>query len=48
VDRNDIDISSTKLKQIILDNDYDSYLKYVNGKIIKYYDVIRKKLEQVI
>ena len=47
VDRKGIDISSTKLKQIILDNDYDNYLKYVNEKISKYYDVIRKKLEQL-
>lgn len=48
VDRNDINISSTKLKQIILDDDYDNYLKYVNEKIIKYYDVIKEKLKKVI
>ena len=48
VDRNDIDISSTKLKQIILNDDYDSYLKYVNPKINNYYKVIKEKLEAVI
>lgn len=48
VDRNDIDISSTKLKQIILDDDYDNYLKYVNEKIVKYYDVIKEELKKVI
>jgi hypothetical protein len=47
VDRNDIDISSTKLKEIIINDDYDNYLKYVNPKIIDYYDVIRNKLKEL-
>ena len=47
VDRNDIDISSTKLKEIIINDDYDNYLKYVNPKIIDYYDVIKNKLKEL-
>ena len=44
VGRNNIDISSTKLKEIIINDNYDEYLKYVNPKIINHYDEIKNKL----
>lgn len=44
VDRNNIDISSTKLKEIIINNNYSDYQKYVNPRIYKYYNEIRNKL----
>ncbi|MBR6071866.1 MAG: adenylyltransferase/cytidyltransferase family protein [Acholeplasmatales bacterium] len=44
VDRCGIDISSTKLKKIILEDNYADFKQYVNPKIIKYYPIIRKKL----
>ncbi len=44
VDRGEIEISSTKLKEIIINDDYDSFKKFVNNNIFKYYDYIRKTL----
>ena len=44
VDRNGIDISSTKLKEIIINGNYDEYLKYVNPKLIKYYNYQKEVL----
>ena len=44
IDRSNIDISSTKLKEIIINDDYNEYLKYVNKNIIKYYDYIKDVL----
>ena len=47
VDRGEIDISSTKLKDIILNGNYDEYIKYVNPKISIYYDEIKNKLKSL-
>ena len=44
IDRGEIDISSTKLKEIIINDNYDLFKKYVNDNIVKYYDYIRKTL----
>ena len=44
VGRDNIDISSTKLKELIINDNYDEYLKYVNIKIINHYDEIKNKL----
>ena len=44
VDRSNIDISSTKLKEIIIENNYSLYQKYVNPRIYKYYNEVRNKL----
>ena len=44
VDRGNIDISSTKLKELIIDNKYDICKKYLNDNIIKYYDYIKDVL----
>lgn len=44
VNRSKINISSTKLKELIIDGNYEEYKKYVNEKITSYYDFIREKL----
>lgn len=47
VDRSKIKICSSDLKKIIIDNDFESYKKFTNPKIIYHYQEIRNKLLKV-
>lgn len=44
VDRNDIKIDASTLRQYMYDNNYEQWKKYVNPKLYKYYSMLRIKL----
>lgn len=41
VDRNIIDVSATKLRDLMYNNDYNEWKKWVNPKLHKYYSMLR-------
>lgn len=44
VDRNDILINASTLRQYMYDNDYEKWKEFVNSKLYKYYSTLRIKL----
>ncbi len=48
IDRGLIPTSSSSLKQMLIDNDYDNYKKYVDEKLLKYYSDMRLALIKIM
>ncbi len=48
IDRGLIPTSSSNLKQMLIDNDYDNYKKYVDEKLLKYYSDMRLALIKIM
>jgi cytidyltransferase-like protein len=47
VDRITLEISATKMREYLLNDDYENWKKYANSKIHKEYNTIRNKLMKV-
>ena len=48
IDRGLIPTSSSDLKKMLIDNNYDEFKKYVNSNILKYYSDMRLALIKIL